>query len=59
MNNVDIAISKVRELQAFIFDKNSSPQSLFEKSQEVVNAVYAEYCNACGILLYGNVQRVK
>lgn len=36
MNNVDIAIGKVRELQAYLFDKNASPQSLFDKSQEVI-----------------------
>jgi hypothetical protein len=32
MNNVDIATSKLRELQAAFFDNNSSPNSLFEKS---------------------------
>lgn len=36
VNNVDIAISKIRELQAFIFDKNTSPNLLFNKTQEVI-----------------------
>lgn len=36
MNNVDIAISKVRELQAIIFDKNTSPNLLFEKTNELI-----------------------
>ena len=36
MNNVDIAIAKVRELQAVIFDKNTSQQSLFDKTNEVI-----------------------
>lgn len=36
MNNVDIAITKVRELQQMFFSPDASPNSLFKKSQEVI-----------------------
>jgi L-rhamnose mutarotase len=36
MNNVDIAIGKVRELQTMIFDHNTSNNSLFLKTEEVM-----------------------
>lgn len=39
MNNVDIAISKVRELQSLFFSPDASPNSLFKKSQEVIEAM--------------------
>jgi translation initiation factor 2 alpha subunit (eIF-2alpha) len=39
MNNVDIAISKVRELQSLIYDPNSSQNSLFKKTQEIINVM--------------------
>ena len=35
-NSVDIAMEKVRELQAIIFDKDTSPNKLFSKTQEIV-----------------------
>jgi len=35
-NNVDIAIIKVRELQSHIFDNNASNNSLFQKSEELI-----------------------
>lgn len=37
MNNVDIAIQKVRELQAMIYDHSISNHSLFQKTQEVMS----------------------
>lgn len=37
MNNVDIAIQKVRELQTMIYDHNVSNHNLFQKTQEVMN----------------------
>lgn len=36
MNNVDLAIAKVRELQSLIFSPDASPNSLFKKTQEVM-----------------------
>jgi len=36
MNNVDIAITKIRELQSMFFSPDASPNSLFKKSQEVI-----------------------
>lgn len=54
MNNVDIAIGKVRELQAFIFDKNASPQSLFDKSNEVI-----EYMNRASKEINTNYEEIS
>lgn len=54
MNNVDIAISKVRELQAFIFNKNASPQALFEKTQEVI-----EYMNKASQEINMNYEEIS
>ena len=54
MNNVDIAITKVRELQAAIFDKRSSPQSLFDKSQEVI-----EYMNKASVEINSNYEEIS
>jgi hypothetical protein len=39
MNNVDVAISKLRELQQMFYSPDASPNSLFKKSQEVVTAM--------------------
>lgn len=39
MNNVDIAISKIRELQQMFFSPEASPNSLFKKSQEVIESM--------------------
>lgn len=36
MNSVDLAIAKVRELQSLLYDNNSSPNSLFKKTEEVI-----------------------
>jgi len=36
MNSVDLAIAKVRELQSLLYDTNSSPNSLFKKTEEVI-----------------------
>ena len=54
MNNVDIAIAKVRELQAFIFNKNASPQSLFDKSNEVI-----EYMNRASQEINMNYEEIS
>ena len=35
-NNVDIAIIKVRELQSHIFDNSASNNSLFQKTEDVI-----------------------
>jgi len=39
MNNVDIAILKIRELQSLIFDNNSKNNILFAKTQEVMQVM--------------------
>lgn len=36
MNNVDLAMAKVRELQQMFYSPDASPNSLFKKSQEVI-----------------------
>lgn len=36
MNSVDLAIAKVRELQSLLYDNNSSPNSLFKKTEEII-----------------------
>lgn len=36
MNNVDLAIQKVRELQSELYSSDASPNSLFKKTQEVI-----------------------
>ena len=36
MNNVDIATSKMRELQAMIYDHKISNAELFNKTQEIM-----------------------
>ena len=36
MNNVDIAMNKIRELQTLIFDRDSSPNKIFEKTQQIM-----------------------
>lgn len=35
MNNVDIAIQKLRELQEIIFDRHTSPDKLFQKTEQL------------------------
>ena len=37
MNNVDIAIQKVRELQTMIYDHSIANHTLFQKTQEVMS----------------------
>ena len=37
MNSVDLAIAKVRELQSLLYDNNSSPNSLFKKTEEIIH----------------------
>ena len=37
MNNVDIATQKLRELQQAIYSYDSSPNSLFKKTQEIMD----------------------
>ena len=41
MNNVDIAIQKVRQLQQMIFDYNKSPNELFKFTNEVLKDMEA------------------
>lgn len=54
MNNVDIATSKLRELQAAFFDNNSSPNSLFEKSQEIF-----QYMDRASAEINTNYERIS
>lgn len=36
MNNVDLAIVKLRELQQLLYNADSSPNILFKKSMEII-----------------------
>lgn len=36
MNNVDVAVEKLRELQSLIYDRDSSPNKLFQKTQQIM-----------------------
>ena len=40
-NNVDIAMQKVRQLQAMIFDYNKSSNDLFKFTNEVIKSMEA------------------
>jgi len=54
MNNVDIAITKVRELQGMIFDRSVSSQALFDKSNEVI-----EYMNKASVEINTNYEEIS
>jgi transposase len=54
MNNVDLAITKVRELQSLFYDANSSPNSLFKKSQEVI-----EFMNKASVEINTNYKEIS
>lgn len=36
MNNADLAVEEMRKFQAYLFDRNASPNSLHTKSERVV-----------------------
>jgi hypothetical protein len=54
MNNVDIAITKVRELQSMIFSPDSSPNILFKKTQEIT-----EYMNLASKEIKTNYEEIS
>ena len=54
MNNVDIAITKVRELQGMIFDRSISSQQLFDKSNEVI-----DYMNKASVEINTNYEEIS
>jgi len=54
MNNVDIAITKVRELQGMLFDRSISSQDLFDKSNEVI-----EYMNKASVEINTNYEEIS
>lgn len=54
MNNVDIAIQKLRELQEYFFNADASPNSLFKKSNEVI-----EYMNKASSEINQNYQEIS
>lgn len=54
MNNVDIAITKVRELQSLFYSSDASPNSLFKKSQEVI-----EYMNKASVEINANYKEIS
>ena len=35
-NNVDLASERIRELQGMIFDRDTSPNKLFQKTQQIM-----------------------
>lgn len=39
MNNVDIAIQQLRELQTLFYNPDSSPNSLFKRSQQIIDTM--------------------
>lgn len=53
-NNVDIAIIKVRELQSHIFDNNASNNSLFQKSEELI-----QYLQKASIEINTNYEEIS
>lgn len=54
MNNVDIAITKVRELQGMLFDRSISSQDLFDKSNEVI-----EHMNKASVEINTNYEEIS
>lgn len=54
MNNVDIAVTKVRELQGMLFDRSVSSQDLFDKSNEVI-----EYMNKASVEINTNYEEIS
>ena len=54
MNNVDIAVTKVRELQGMLFDRSISSQDLFDKSNEVI-----EYMNKASVEINTNYEEIS
>jgi hypothetical protein len=54
MNNVDIAIARVRELQQMFYSADASPNSLFKKSQEVI-----EYMEKASIEIRTNYKEIS
>lgn len=54
MNNVDIAITKVRELQGMLFDRSISSQQLFDKSNEVI-----DYMNKASVEINTNYEEIS
>jgi hypothetical protein len=54
MNNVDIAITKVRELQQYFYSADASPNSLFAKSNELI-----EYLNKASVEINTNYKEIS
>ena len=54
MNNVDLAITKIRELQSMFYSPDSSPNSLFKKSQEVI-----EFMNKASVEINTNYKTIS
>lgn len=54
MNNVDIAITKVRELQGMLFDRSVSSQNLFDKTNEVI-----DYMNRASVEINTNYEEIS
>lgn len=54
MNNVDLAITKVRELQSMFYSSDASPNSLFKKSQEVI-----EFMNKASVEINTNYKDIS
>jgi len=54
MNSVDIAHNKLRELQAKIFDYNTSPNDLFKFTQEM-----EKYMNDASVEIRTNYEEIS
>ena len=53
-NSVDLAIRKVRELQALVYDNNASRTDLFKKCEEVV-----QYMNDASVEINTNYEEIS
>jgi len=53
-NNVDIAIIKVRELQSHIFDNDASNNSLFKKTEELI-----QYLQKASVEINANYEEIS
>lgn len=54
MNNVDLAMMKVREFQSFIFSADASPNKLFEKTNEII-----QYMEKASIEIKTNYEEIS
>lgn len=54
MNNVDLAVLKIRELQSMIYDNSTSQNDLFDKTREVL-----EFMEKASIEINSNYEEIS